>query len=892
VVRVAEDERQGIRDGAPGQPRSSQGDFAVFVRDALAHLYDPAYLQTHPLTHYVETDSGTRRPVLGRLLRQALLEAIEALHPGQGIEGTSDRARHSRILQLRYVEGLSAQEVQAKLAISRTHYYREQAAAVEAVVSILAARWRVGETQVSGIASQRRDAPQSPVEPRHNLPAQLTSFVGREREMAEVRRLLGQTRFLTLTGTGGCGKTRLALQVAADVLDAYPDGVWLVEFAPLAETLLVPQTVAVVLGVREQPGLPTQDVLATHLKPKRCLLVLDNCEHLLDACAALADSLLRACPRLAILASSRESLGITGETSYRVPSLAAPAPDHLTSAEDVARYEAVQLFADRAAAVRPGFQVTEQNAPAVALVCWRLDGIPLALELAAARLRGLSIEQLARHMDDRFRLLTGGSRTALRRQQTLRAAIDWSYDLLDEPNRALFRRLSVFAGGWTLDAAEAVGAGGEVERDGVLDLLMSLVDKSLVIAEEAGGAERYGMLETIRQYAGERLLDSGEMKSVRTSHRDYYLAVAEGRGEIKAWEKDMHAWLEEVELEHDNLRAALDWCQILDDREAELRLAGEMGWFWRIRGYVVEGRVRLARTLERTVGLNPETRLEALNWAARMEYMSGDTRRARELTAEGVRVAEEQGDLSLVLEARLFYAFLEFVVGDTWAAIDLLEETLPMASQMRLTDVANVAAVYLGAMLYRLGETKRARQFLDYPSESARREGTASAGALVWQSAIAVSDGNYDEAQRLTDELLAYARSSGYKNATAHGLFRLGDLARARGDPGRARQPYVDGLKLMRDASELPMVAVALLRLAGLGVDAGRPEWSARLMGTVASWYGARSIRIQHDEHPSRERDLARARELLGEEAFSRAFTEGQAMTLEQAVEYALQDEG
>jgi predicted ATPase/class 3 adenylate cyclase len=389
---------------------------------------------------------------------------------------------------------------------------------------------------------------------RHNLPVQLTSFIGRKREMAEVKRLLAESRLLTLTGSGGCGKTRLALQVAADLLEEFPEGVWLVELAPLADPGLVPQAVASVLGLREEPGRSLTATLTDALRARSLLLVLDNCEHLLSACAQLVESLLHACPQLRVLASSREGLGIGGEQTYPVPSLSLPDPQRLPALDELQEYEAVRLFAERAGLSQPRFAVTAANAPSVVQVCRRLDGIPLAIELAAARMKALPVEKIAERLDDCFRLLTGGSRTALPRQQTLRALIDWSYNLLSEPERTLLRRVSVFAGGWTLEAAEAVCA-GEAECAGappgplpgikaweVIDLLTSLVEKSLVMYEEQGGEARYRLLETVRQYARDRLLETGEAAAVRGRHRDWCLALAErAEPETTNWASPAHS---------------------------------------------------------------------------------------------------------------------------------------------------------------------------------------------------------------------------------------------------------------------------------------------------------------------------------------------------------------
>src|SRR5713226_3988636 len=361
----------------------------------------------------------------------------------------------------------------------------------------------------------------------NNLPRQLTSFVGREKEKAEIRRLLSTARLVTLTGTGGAGKTRLALQVAAELLEQYPDGVWLVELAPLSDPYLVPQAVTSALGLPEQFGRAFTETLVDHLRLKVLLVILDNCEHLVVACGELVTALLRACTNLRILATSREGLGIEGETLYPVPSLAVPDPQRLPPTEELTRYEAISLFAQRAVAVSPSFKITPQNAPAVAQVCYRLDGIPLAIELAAARVKVLAVDQIVTRLDDRFRLLTGGSRTALPRHQTLMAALDWSYTLLSEKEGTLFRRFSVLAGGCTLEAAEVVCADRGIEHDEVLDLLARLVDKSLLVADLHQVDARYRMLETIRQFGQEKLLTSGEGATVRTRHRNYFLMLAE-----------------------------------------------------------------------------------------------------------------------------------------------------------------------------------------------------------------------------------------------------------------------------------------------------------------------------------------------------------------------------
>src|SRR5215216_1319610 len=361
----------------------------------------------------------------------------------------------------------------------------------------------------------------------NNLPTQLTSFVGREKELADVRRLLQNTHLLTLIGPGGTGKTRLSIQAASEMLDQYPDGIWFVELAPILDPSLVPRTTAIAIGLRYEPQRPVIDMLCDYLRQKKILIILDNCEHLVYACAQMADRLLRAAPDTRILASSREALGIGGEVTYRVPSLGLPDISNLPPLELLSQYEAIHLFVDRATAAVPSFTVTNDNAPALAQVCHRLDGIPLAIELAAAKVRVLSVEQIAKRLDDRFRLLTGGSRTVLERHQTLRAAIDWSYNLLSAAEQVLFRRLSVFVGGWTLEAAELVCEGETVKSEDILNLLEQLINKSLVIKEQEGNEARYRMLETIRQYASEKLLEAKGVETIRDKHLAYFVKLVE-----------------------------------------------------------------------------------------------------------------------------------------------------------------------------------------------------------------------------------------------------------------------------------------------------------------------------------------------------------------------------
>lgn len=418
----------------------------------------------------------------------------------------------------------------------------------------------------------------------NNLPIQLTTFVGRETELAKVSGLLLANRLVTVTGSGGCGKTRLALQSAAEMAERFPDGIWYVELASISDPSLVPQTVAGLVGVREEPGQSVLQALTSHMRPKKQLVILDNCEHVLLACAQLAETLLRTCPDVRILATSREALNIAGETPYRVPSLRLPDPRRHSDPVALEQFESVQLLLDRARAVSPGFVLSRENSGALARLCVHLDGIPLAIELAAARVRSLSIEQIEQRLDDRFRFLTGGSRTALPRQQTLRALVDWSYDLLGESERALLRRLAVFAGGWPLTAAEHVTSGDLVEEWEVLELLTSLIDKSLVFYESSDGVARYRLLETVKYYAADKLREGKEEDAVLERHLDWCAQLATEAGSWMRGPKQ-EEWHQRLNAEQDNLWRALETGTRIGDTERTGQVAWTLGMMLHYEGF-------------------------------------------------------------------------------------------------------------------------------------------------------------------------------------------------------------------------------------------------------------------------------------------------------------------
>src|SRR5215207_325509 len=691
----------------------------------------------------------------------------------------------------------------------------------------------------------------------NNLPTSLTSFVGRERETLEVKRLLSMTRLLTLTGAGGCGKTGLALEIARNLVGTYPDGIWLVELAALSKPELVPQAVATALDVPEQAGRLLEDTLADHLRRRDLLLVLDNCEHLVDGAASLAEALLSVCPKLRILATSREPLGVPGEAVWTVPPLSLPDADGESTVESLIRFEAVRLFVDRARSRLPAFDLTDKNAASTASVCLKLDGIPLAIELATARMGALAVEQVAERLEDSLGLLTGGARTADPRQQTMRATLAWSHELLSEPEKDLFGRLSVFAGGWTLEAAEEVcqdcgAADGAAGRDNVLDLLSRLVDKSLVVAEASSGdgGVRYRMLEPVRQYGEERLEASGEADVVRRRHASWYLELAKG---AEPWLRGarQEVWLERLEREHDNLRAALR--RALERGEAELGLwfGGALGEFWYMRGYLSEGRRWLEAALanSRDASRAP-AQTKALAWAGWIAWEQGDYERSVALSEESLALSRELGDTAGAAAALSNLAWAAFLGNDLERASALTREAVTLERSLR--DIGGVAR------------------------------------ALLILGMVAVARRDHERAVALHEESLALARKAGDGLSIAVSLGMGAFASLGRGDNRRASALCEEGLALSQQPRVMNVTAFHLHASAALASSQGRPARSARLWGAAESLREAIGTILSPVELHVYGPYIDAARMRLEEAAWEEAWAEGKAMTVEEAVGHAL----
>lgn len=804
---------------------------------------------------------------------------------------------------------------------------------------------------------------------RHNLPAPTTSFIGREKEKVEIKQAIGAHRLVTLTGSGGTGKTRLSLQVAADLLDQFADGIWFVELAPLTDSSLIPQTILTAMEASEQQDKTPAQALIERVRGKKLLLILDNCEHLIEAVAKLVETLLSNAPELKVMASSREALGVKGEMAWHVPSMSVPDAKSSTSLDEFSRLESVRLFIERAILAKPHFQLTKDNASSVAQICSRLDGIPLAIELAAARVRALSVEQIAARLDDRFHLLTGGSRTALPRQQTLRAMIDWSFNLLSEQEKHLLRRLAVFIGGWTLEAAEQVCV---EERGGldILDLLTHLVDKSLVNMEESAEDVRYRMLETTRQYAREMLMMSEETRIYRDQHLEYFLKYAE-TAQLELRGRKQAEWMSLLETEHDNLRAALEWSQGTRP-ELGLRIAVALIDFWDTHGHLTEARRWLETMLQKTAHLDPsparvDALLGAMAFAIRQtdleisrklledglalaraidynagiarglmargvvaEYFEGDFEKAEEYYNAGLDIYRRTGDKLAIGQAlgplascalkRYEFSHAEKLYRESLSLFREIENEREIAGALEnLAEVALERRNYTDAhsfaeeslSLYRkledkhgiatalraLGVAAHNQENLDLARSSCEQSAEifrelGDRGCLILSlAALARQLQHLGELQRAFD-IIQEARKildGVEKELVATNVFDVfGRIAFAMGNLSEAQRQFRDGLAFQQEGKDVHFVPSLLEGLAGLI----EPQDAIRLLGSAAIMREKTNVPLMRIEQGEYERTIAALKSRVNDADFRSLWEEGLAMTVDEAILFALEKGG
>jgi diguanylate cyclase (GGDEF)-like protein len=712
-----------------------------------------------------------------------------------------------------------------------------------------------------------------PQPPPHNLPALLTEFVGRDQARQEVAAQLDRGRLITILGPGGFGKTRLSIQLAGELLCDFVDGVWFIPLASRHHPEQIPEAIANALGLLEESGRPIMATLKDYLASRHTLIVLDNCEHLVDACSHLTAELIHHCHNLHILATSRHALNVPGEIVWRIPALTLPEPakrstDGAELLRLLSRSEAVQLFVNRAEEAHKTFRLTPENAQWVAQICSQLEGIPLALELAAARVRAMPVEQIARRLNDRFRLLIGGNRTSLPHHQTLRALIDWSYDLLSDQERNLLCRLSVFAGGATLEAAEQVCSDSQADLDRgaerranstaeseiaewqVADLLMQLVDKSLVMYLEKEGEGRYHLLETIRQYACERLCDQGAQGSLHDRHLGYFLALAE-EGASHLFGPDQAIWLHRLEVELRNLSAALDWCQEQPDRVLEgLGLVTALERFWDLHAHLTEGRTRCEAMLAlEGASADPAAQARAFLTQGRLARRQNDLEAARLCIERSLAMGRELGDRPHTAQALRSLATLLFTQGDTTGAQTLIQQSLEMFQEQG-------DALGIGY-------------------------------ALCLAGLIAGAMRDIPQAKRCHEESLALFRKLGNTQGIAMELCNLGEITLDEGDLATARECQQECLRLDRELGDRIGMAYPLENLAGIALRQAQYERAACLMGAAAALREATGTSHFGDELGRYERELTTIRAALGESAFTYAWDNGRNMSLDQTLAYA-----
>jgi predicted ATPase/DNA-binding SARP family transcriptional activator/DNA-binding CsgD family transcriptional regulator len=863
-----------------------------------------------PGDRYEEWTEGRREEL--RQLYLALLTELAGLYEEReeyerGIEAlrrvlSEEPAREGTHISLMRLYVLSGQRQEAILQYERlrTSLTRELDAEPGAESRRLYEEIRAGGSLAAASAD---DPSKRAVDPApHNLPVPLTSFVGREREMVEARRLLSMTRLLTLAGAGGSGKTRLALEIARDLAGLYPDGVWFVELSPLSEPGLVAQEVAGALEVQERPGQPLTGTLVDGLRDREMLLVLDNCEHLIDAASRLADELLYSCPRLRVLATSRETLGIQGEVVWQVRPLSLPETDGGASIESLMRYEAVRLFVDRARLRLPDFGLTEANAGAVSRVCRKLDGIPLAIELATARMGALVVDQVAQRLEGSLDVLSAGSRTAEPRQQTLRATIDWSHELLSEPERALFRRLSIFAGGWTLEAAEAVCSGEGIDEGDVLDLLGGLVDKSLVVVGAPTGiAARYRMLEPIRQYAREKLEESRETDEVRGRHAAFFLALSE-EAEPELSGSQQRTWVERLEGEHDNLREALSWVLEREEADPAQRFGGALWRFWFSQGYLSEGRRWMEQILTRGEPSPTPARVKALEGLGWLAQSQGDPGLVRATFEEMLGLSRRLGDKGNVATALNSLGGQAMLRGDHGLARVLLEENLSVLQELEdernaATPLKRFHVLYLLAFLALNEEDDpaRATALWEESLALARQVGDSYriGTTLSNMGYSALLQGDNELAKALCEETLTFAHELGSAGVelVPETLVNLGLAALGLGDHERAGAYFEEAMTLSQSMGKKPTIINILEGMASLAGTRGEATRAARLWGAAEAAREVTAITLPPGDRRLHEPYLAAARSRQGDAAWEEMLIEGRAMSLDQAAGYALSKE-
>jgi predicted ATPase/class 3 adenylate cyclase len=724
---------------------------------------------------------------------------------------------------------------------------------------------------------------------RHNLPVQLTSFIGREKEIANISATIKDHRLVTLTGVGGTGKTRLSLQVSADLIDEYSDGVWFVQLAPLSDSTLVPQEVASAWQIENQSGIPLSKSLSDYARNKKMLLILDNCEHVLEVCASLVSDLLHAAPNIKILTTSRVSLNVEGEVIYSVHPLALPDPEQNLPLPTLTQYEAVRLFIERAVSVRPSFSVTNDNAPAVAQICQRLDGIPLAIELAAARVRALSPDQIAERLENRFDLLIGGSRNSLPRQQTLRATMDWSYDLLSEDERNLLNQLSVFAGDFSLEAAESICLSMDGSGAGILDLLTALVDNSLVFVNEENSEVRYQLLETVRQYGDEKLTESANIKTLQDRHLKYYVDLAE-EGYPHVW-VGRTQWIDRFETEYSNFRIAMEHA-LVANIESAIRLGKPLDMFWDLTHRGKEAHAWALKILELTKTWQPgKLRAMALSLAGtRTAVAIGNYPEALEFIETGLEMIREFGDNNDLMYILQGLAAIHWFARNFEKMHVYSDEYLQIAQELGDQNNIHIALWQLGAAACGVGNVQLGISYYERSLELAEKENSplSATSALRELALIAFREGDFLRAKELFQKGIQVSKEARWDGNTVGMVVKLAQIALYENNFDQAKRLCKEGLEIWHKSNPTESnvdILAGFSCLAGIG---RQYKLAAKLFGATDNAYQEFSEWIMDDvDHMIYDSIVTKVRDEIGADDFNKEWEAGKQMSLDEAIEYA-----
>jgi len=762
----------------------------------------------------------------------------------------------------------------------------------------------------------------------NNLPVQLTSFIGREKEIADVKSLLNKTRLLTLLGPGGTGKTRLSLQTGADLIDDFANGVWITELASLLDPFLLPNVIAETLGISEQPGKSMENVLIEYLSDKEILLIIDNCEHLIDACAALAEKLLQYSPKLKIIATSRESLRCDGEITHKVLSLDHPDLMKKVTPIQLVQYEAVRLFIERALAVNPNFRVTNDNAPALAQICYQLDGIPLAIELAAVRIKVLPLEKICEKLEDRFKLLTGGKRTALPRQQTLKALIDWSYDLLSENEKILWRRLSVFAGGWSLEDAEEICPDDLTGREDIFEFTNGLLEKSIILFDESN--DRYKMLQTIKQYGEEKLKDADETKKFKTNHLNYYLNLCESAiPELSG--PNAKSWLNRFEFEYANIQTALNWS--FNDKHGNEghRLAGSLSKLWDLRGYLSEAQNWFEKLLQITEGVPELLIANSKRYAGMFATQQGKNDTALRLISESLEIYRKNGDQNGISNCLNILGMIELDLGRLESSKIYLTESLEIRKNLGNKIALASGLNSLGLVLLAEGKIADAEKYFSESLDIAKeiKDDMYIGIGLNNLGQIYATSGDYEKAKTFFEEGMQIDRDLGNKNGLSFSLANLGVLAYvnkdftgskkyltegltisreignrlgelyalssfaqvflAEGDIKTAENYFEECLMMQKENSDVKISSMCLAGIAEIKLMNGYFETAAILTGAIQERLESTGTFIEDETKYKIEEIIKSVKDNIGEERYLMEFEKGKKLSTKEAIEIAFE---